>query len=215
MLVLEKAGLVFLANPKTATQSLRTMLAPFAQATPKGTEHKHINAQTYDRIWASRIARKLGTPAQTVAVMREPLEHLGSWFRYRQRDALRGHENSTKDLTFAEFVAAQLSEDPPPFARIGRQDRFLGFLNSGPAVTYIFDHTDLSRLVDFLASRLDAKLSLPRRNVSFETNAADLMLPADLLAQFQTAHATEFALYDRVRQSGMLHTAAPRGAVVE
>lgn len=208
MLVLEQAGLVFLANPKTATQSLRAMLAPFARATPKETGDKHINAQIYGRKWAAKVARKLGTPPETVAVMREPLEHLGSWFRYRQRDALIGHENSTHGLSFADFVEARLSDDPPPFARIGRQDRFLGFLNSGPPVTYVFDYAELDRLIAFLSKRLGAALDMPHRNASPKADPARLTLPADLMARLHTEHATEFALYGRVRAGGMLHTPA-------
>lgn len=214
MLVLEQARLVFLANPKTATQSLRAMLAPFAQATPDETGHKHINAQIYGRKWAGPIRRSLGPGFETFAVMRAPMEHLGSWFRYRQRDALRGHENSTHGLTFAEFVAARLSDDPPPFARIGRQDRFLGFLDGGLPVNYIFDYADLDRLLDFLSTRFGVRFELPHRNASPTADAAALTLPDDLLARYHSAHATEFALYDRVRKSGMLHTpAAPDGTV--
>lgn len=209
MLVLEQARLVYLANPKTATQSLRAMLAPYAQATPDETRNKHINAQIYGRKWAHRLHTRLCTAPETFAVMREPMEHLGSWFRYRQREALRGHENSTHGMTFAEFVEARLSDDPPPFANIGRQDRFLGFLNGGPPVTYVFDYANLERLLAFLSTRLGKKLSLPLRNVSPKVDDAELTLPVDLLGRFQSAHAAEFALYDRVRESGMLHSTAP------
>ncbi|MDO8881726.1 MAG: gamma-glutamyl kinase [Pseudotabrizicola sp.] len=214
MLVLEKARLVFLANPKTATQSLRAVLAPFAQATPSDTGHKHINAQIYHRKWAARIRRNLGGPVETFSVMRAPMDHLGSWYRYRQRDALRGHENSTHGLSFAEFVEARLADDPPPFARIGRQDRFLGFLNGGTPVNYIFDYADLDRLLAFLSARLGSSLELPHRNASPIADAQTLILPDALSARLSSAHATEFALYDRVRKGGLLHTpAAPGGAV--
>lgn len=208
MLVLEQAGLVYLANPKTATQSMRAMLAPFAQATPLATAGKHINAQTYARNWADRLARDLGRSLETVAVMRDPLEHLGSWFRYRQRDALRGHENSTHGLSFAAFVEARLSEDPPPFARIGRQDRFLGFLDGGPPVTHVFDYAARDQMIGFFSARLGAPLTLPHRNASPKGDPALLALPADLLARLHKAHATEFALYEQVKAKTVLHTPA-------
>lgn len=206
MLVLKKARLVFLANPKTATQSLRAVLAPYAKATPADTGDKHINAQIYGRKWARRITARIGSAPETFAVMREPLEHLGSWFRYRQRDALRGHENSTHGMTFAAFVEARLSDDPPPFARIGRQDRFLGFLNSGPPVNHIFDYAALDQLLSFLSARLGADLSLPLRNVSPKVASEALDLPVDLLARLHVAHAEEFALYAKIRATGVLHT---------
>ncbi|NEX45827.1 gamma-glutamyl kinase [Pseudotabrizicola algicola] len=206
MLVLKKAGLVYLANPKTATQSLRAMLAPYARATPKETGDKHINARIYERKWAVRITRKLGKRPETFAVMRAPMDHLGSWFRYRQRDALRGHENSTYGLTFAEFVEARLSDDPPPFASIGRQDRFLGFLDDGPPVTYLFDYADLGRLLHFLSDRLGARFDMPHRNVSPKTDPDILTLPDALLARLHKVHEAEFALYDRLHKDGMIFT---------
>jgi hypothetical protein len=209
VLVLKKAGLVFLANPKTATQSLRAVLAPYAKATPEDTGDKHINAQIYGRKWARRIAHRIGTVPETFAVMREPLAHLGSWYRYRQRDALRGHENSTHDISFADFVTARLSDDPPPFARIGRQDRFLGFLNSGPPVNYIFDYARLDLMMLFLSERLGTDLALPVRNVSPRGEADALDLPPDLAARLREVHAGEFALYDQVSDEGVLHTEAP------
>lgn len=212
VLVLEKAGLVYLANPKTATQSLRAMLQPFADATPVETAHKHINAQAYARRWAPKVQRALGAVPETFAVMRAPIEHMGSWFRYRQREALRGHENSTHGLSFADFIKARLSDDPPPFARLGRQDRFLGFLDAGPPVTYVFDYANLGLLLDFLEDRLGTRLTLPHRNTSPEAEESALTLPSGLLARYQKAHATEFALYERVREAGMLQTvAAPLG----
>lgn len=210
MLVLKEARLVYLANPKTATQSLRAALAPFAKATPPETADKHINAQIYARKWAGPISKALGARPETFGVMRDPLDHLGSWYRYRQRDALRGHENSTHGISFADFVRARLSDDPPPFARIGRQDRFLGFLEEGPPVTYVFDYTDLSQMLAFLHDRLGAPLDLPHRNASPKAADEALVLPPPLLARYHKVHAAEFDLYDRVRRTGMLHS--PTGA---
>ena len=206
MLVLKKARLVFLANPKTATQALRAMLAPHARATPENTGDKHINASIYARRWAARITKRIGAEPETFAVMREPLEHLGSWYRYRQREALRGHENSTHGITFEEFVRARLQDDPPAFARIGRQDRFMGFLNAGPPVRYIFDYARLDLLILFLSERLETDLVLPTRNVSPRIDPAALHLPDDLLARLKETYAGDFALYHQVSDLGVLDT---------
>jgi hypothetical protein len=207
VLVLKKARLVFLANPKTATQSVRAVLGPFAGATPDGTANKHINARVYERKWSTDVSRIVGAIPETFAVMREPVEHMGSWFRYRQRDALRGHENSTQGLTFAEFAEARLSPSPPPFARIGRQDRFLGFLDGDTPVNHIFDYAQIDRLVAFLSERLETPVSLPSRNVSPKSGQGELTLPDDLMARLHDVHATEFALYARVQSAGVLYTA--------
>ena len=206
MLVLEKARLVYLANPKTATQSLRAVLGPFARRFPDDPRHKHINAQVYARRWAERVRDAVGFAPETVAVMREPLAHLGSWFRYRQRTALIGHENSTYGLTFAEFIEGFLAEEQPAFARIGRQDRFLGFLGDCPPVDYIFDYEKLDLLMVFLSERLGQELSLPARNISPEVEEEKLTLPPTLLARLRREHALQFSLYEQVSDLGVLET---------
>lgn len=207
VLVLEKARLVYLANPKTATQSLRAALGPFARPFPDDPRHRHINAQAYARRWAHRVQDAVGFAPETVAVMREPLAHLGSWFRYRQRPALIGHENSTYGLTFAEFIEGFLAREQPPFARIGRQDRFLGFLGQCPPVSYVFDYARLDLLMLFLSERLERELTLPQRNVSPELDEAALDLPPALLARLKREHALQFRLYAEVSDLGVLETA--------
>jgi hypothetical protein len=136
------------------------------------------------------------------------MAHMHSWFHYRQRDALRGHPNSTLGLTFAEFLEARLSPAPPPFAALGRQDRFLGFLDDTVPVTHIFDHADLSRLVAFLQDRLGARLALDARNISPGKGSEIPDLPPALRARYEEMHAGEFALYARVAKAGHLITRA-------
>ena len=205
MLVLRKARLVYLANPKTASQAIRAMLGPHAERPEAARDAPHMNARTFARRWSARLEAELGGPVETVAVMREPLAHMDSWFRYRQRDAIRGRPNSTAGLTFAEFVEARLSDDPPPYAALGRQDRFLGFIDGGPPVTHVFDYADLGRMVDFLSDRLDTALSLGERNVSPRAERAP-DLPEGLAARFRRVHRTEIALYELVAETGHLIT---------
>lgn len=210
MFVLKQAGLVYLANPKTGTQALRAMLKPFAKGTPEETMNKHINAQAFDRRWRQKAELIAGGKVETFAVMREPMSHMSSWFRYRQRDALNGHENSTHGMNYAEFVEARMEEEQPPFARIGRQDKFLGFLGAAERpVTYVFDYDRLDLLILFLSDRLGADLAMPTRNVSPRREDADLTLPDDVMERFRKAHAGEFDLYDKVKELGVLETPSP------
>ncbi len=205
MLVLKKAGLVYLANPKTATQSLRAALAPFAKGTPDQVLGKHINAQGYHSRWADKLVNMHGRAFRSFGVMRAPMDHAGSWYRYRQRDALKGHENSTQGISFAQFIEARLADDPPPFARIGRQDRFLGYLDEGDhPVDFIFDYAQLDVLQSFLQDRLGAAIALPHHNVSPKAESDALDLPDDLMARFRAVHANEFRLYTRVQGAGMM-----------
>ena len=209
MLILRNAGLVYLANPKTASQAIRAMLRPHAgpgmSGGIAGDDRRHLNATGFARHWAGRLAREFGAAPETLAVMRDPLDHMYSWFRYRQRPALKGHPNSTLGLTFAQFVEARLSDAPSPPAAIGRQDRFLGFIDGGPPVTHVFDFARLDLVVDFLNDRLSARLTLDRRNGS-RRNEPPPALPEGLAARYARVHQAELALYERVAEKGHLIT---------
>lgn len=206
MLVLPKARLVYLATPKTASEAIRAMLAPHAETPETARQFPHMNAATYARRWAALLRAELGGAPETVAVMREPMEQMESWFRYRQRPALKGHPNSTLGISFPDFVEARLADPAPPFAAVGRQDRFLGFLDDGPPVTHVFDFARLDLLTDFLQARLGTPLVLEPRNVTIRDPDGTDPLPLDLLRRFRKAHAAEFALYDRVAAEGHLIT---------
>lgn len=206
VIVLKKAGLVFLENPKTATQSVRQMLAEYLDDTPAHARTPHINSETYWHGWFLYMVEYTGKLPETFSVMREPLDHIASWYRYRQRKAIRGHENSTYGISFADFVEALLLPDPPPFARIGRQSDFMGFRGGRVFVNYIFDYRQLDLLVVFLSNRLGKSLSLGHTNISPKLGGSSLKLPKALYDYFVQARAREFELYQKVSQAGLLIT---------
>jgi hypothetical protein len=205
LLLLRQAGLAFLANPKTASQAIIAMLKPHGERPELARGTPHMNSRTFANRLVPYLLVEYGQTFETVAVMREPLARLHSWFRYRQRDALIGKPNSTHGMTFDAFVAASLSDPTPPFASVGRQDRFLGFLGGGPPVTHIFDHAHLDLLVDFLSDRLGEPLDLTHRNISPGATEPPA-LPPDIAARYAQAHHDEIVLYARVADQGHLIT---------
>ncbi len=205
MLLLPRARLVVLLTPKTGSQSLAGALAAHALPSPSGTRGRHIGAAEFARHHAAWAEAELGATPRTLAVMRAPLDRLGSWYRYRRRAGLADPARATAGLSFSDFVAATIAPDPPEFARIGQQDRFLGLAGQGPPTDLIADYAQLDRLAAFLADALGAPVRLPRRNVS-PGDPPDLALPDDLLARVRAARAGEFALYDRVAAAGILDT---------
>lgn len=207
MLVLPQACLVVLLTPKTGSQSLAAALAPHALPVLPGIRGRHIGSADYARNHAAAITGILGARPRTLAVMRDPLDRLGSWFRYRTRDGLADPSMATSGLSFADFIAATLDPDPPGFARIGRQDRFLGVAGQGPPVDLIADFARLGRLEAFLSEATGVPIRLPHRNAS-PGEPPDLDLPVGLADRLRMARTGEFALYDRVAAAGLLDTAA-------
>lgn len=206
MLVLKRAGLVFLSNPKTAGRSIRTMLAALGDEVSFDPENRHLDAASFLRLFQPYLTKDLGREPETLAVMREPRAHMESWYRFRQRQAVQGRPTSTQGVSFPEFVEARLATPTPAFARIGRQDRFLGLEGGRVQVNRVFDYARLDLLIAFLSDRLGQALELPRVNVSPVLPQDALTLPEALEARYRDRFAEEFALYDRVAKAGVLVT---------
>lgn len=193
MLVFWKQRLVLLAVPKTGTTALEAALLPHASAAildPPG--QKHISATGYRKRLANFFEQRGRHRMETVAVMREPVDWLGSWFRYRSRPQLDGKPNSTAGISFDAFVAAWLQDNQPPFARVGSQANFLTDHAGAPAVDRIFRHDRMDDLVTFLSERLAVPLSLPRSNVSPDV---PLSLSPEMRDRLEREARAEFALW--------------------
>ncbi len=164
MLIFWKARLAILAVPKTGTTALEAVLAPSADAAivnPPGL--KHCTVRKYRRDLSGFFEQRGKRPLELVAVMREPVSWLGSWYRYRTRPEIAGQPNSTATIDFKTFVVNYLSDAPPEFARVGSQ---ASFLDGG--VDHLFRYDRQSALLSFLEERLERPIDLPRINVSPE-----------------------------------------------
>jgi hypothetical protein len=194
MLVSIPRRLAYLALPKTGTQSLERVLAPHCDIRFGGLPRaKHMNLRTFERFVRPYLEAIGAGDTETVCVIREPVDWLGSWYRYRGRRGLDGQPNSTKSRSFAEFVEGYLATPQPAFAKVGRISRFVAGASGVPAVTHMFRYENLGGLTRFLGERFETRISLPRVNVS---SRADLELPAPLRARLETELAADFALYE-------------------
>lgn len=178
------------------------MLNPYALHGPwdASKTNRHTAIGPFDKRWRAGVEAAVGGAVTTFGVMRAPMERLSSWYRYRQKNPA-GDPASTQGISFAEFVQAVLSEDPPAFAKVGSQARFFGWTGAGAAVDMVFDYSRIPDLVEHLSDRLGVALTLPRRNVSeVRPDRAPLILPDDLMARLRAAFAAEFALHYAVMQ---------------
>ncbi len=196
MLVFFQERLVFLAVPKTGTTAYQSALGARADMIVRNPpELKHAPLYRYNRFFRPMFEKIGDAHMETVAVMREPISWLGSWYRYRRRPFLQGSRNATHDVSFDEFVLGYLKGSPPAFANVGSQAKFLEPRPNGTAVTHLFRYEDPERLNRFLRDRLDFDFVLNRENVS---PAFDLDLSANVECKLRQRRASEFALYDSI-----------------
>lgn len=197
MMLFWKAGLVFLAVPKTGTQAFEAVLGDSADILLRHPPAvKHMTAQRFRRKFAPLLPPPPGGAFQSVAVIRAPVDWLGSWFRYRGRSQIDGHPNSTAGLGFDAFVEGYLSEAPPPWARIGSQHRFVTDGGGTVLTDYLFPYEAQAPLRAFLSERLGREVPpAPRRNVS---PARPLELSGELESRLRAERPEEFALHEAV-----------------
>lgn len=194
MLVFWKQKLVFLSVPKTGTTAYQEALAPLASMVILDPpELKHAPLYRYNRFFRPMFEKACRTDdMETLAVMREPISWLGSWYRYRRRPFMQGRPNATFDVSFDDFVEGYMQGNPPGFANVGSQAKFLEPRPNGTAVTHIFRYEDQAGLIAFLEQRLDTSITLPRANVSPEMA---LTLSPQVERKLRRKKAEEFDLY--------------------
>ncbi|MCD9149760.1 hypothetical protein [Pseudophaeobacter flagellatus] len=135
--------------------------------------------------------------------MREPVQWLGSWFRYRQRPALQGRPNSAAGVSFNDFVSAYLSKDRPAYANIAQQSDFITDKNGALLVDHLYFYSDLPAALQFLEKRLQQTITLPLVNKSPQRGGEDMSLSPELTAELHRANALDFEIYEAL-QSGNL-----------
>jgi hypothetical protein len=196
VIVFFKERLAFLSVPKTGTTAYEKALAPRADMVISDPPMlKHAPVYRYNRFVRPMFLKVCDAELELMAVMREPISWLGSWYRYRQRPFMEGKPNNTFGVTFDEFVLAYMKGDKPGFADVGSQLKFMETQPNGTGITHHFRYEDQARLRSFLEERLDVTLSLGQENVSPKM---ELALSPNVKKRFRRKFAAEFELYESI-----------------
>jgi hypothetical protein len=196
MMVFWHERLVLLATPKTGSTALMAALRPRAHIVfDRPPEAKHTPGYRYQRFIKPYVQNTAGgVPFEAFAQMREPIDWLRSWYRFRQRADVLGPHRSTADMTFADFVRAYMTDPRPPFADVGQQSRFLSGKDGAPrGVEHIFRYETPAQILGFIETRLGLRLELARMNPS---PPAETPLPDALEADLRAYLAKDYAIYD-------------------
>ncbi len=198
MLVFWDQRLAFLATPKTGSTAIEAALESLsAVVVQRPPVLKHTSVQRFHRFLGPYFEVASGYPFTVCALMREPRDWLGSWYRYRQREDGVEPRKSTVGKSFDEFVLAYCSDTPPEFAAVGSQAQFLK-PRKERGVDHLFRYEDIGRFVVFLEDRLNCEIILPRLNVS---PLASLELNPATEAKLRSYAAEDFRIYNAIPTS--------------
>lgn len=191
MLVFWDQRLAFLATPKTGSTAIAAALESLAAVSvQRPPVLKHTTVHRFRRFVGPYLAAASKEEFTLVALMREPRDWLGSWYRFRQREET-DPERSTRGISFDAFVQAWCRDPQPEFAAVGSQARFLR-PRQGEGVDRLFRYEAIGTFVEFLEDRLGCEIILPRLNVS---PSGQTELSAKTEALLHDIAAEDFALY--------------------
>lgn len=188
MLVFWEQRLAFLATPKTGSTAIAAALESLAAVSiQRPPLLKHTTVHRYRRFIGPYLEAASKDNFTLVALMREPKDWLGSWYRFRQREEIEPAK-STRDMSFDDFVRAWCRDPRPDFADVGSQGKFLR-PRQGAGADRLFRYEAIGTFVQFLEDRLGCEITLPRLNVSPEgttelTAATEALLRATAVEDF-------------------------------
>ena len=194
MLIFTDKRLAFLAVPKTGTTAVEMALRRKADIV-FSKRRKHITATRFRNKIAPFLKDTFDLRVETVAVMRDPVDQIRSWYKYRKSERQKGKENSTDGMDFDAFVEAVIEKNPPPFADIGSQHGFLCNKRGQLLVHHLFAYEQQDAFLEFLSGRLGSGIELEQKNVSPD---AEAVLSTSVLDRLRDARAAEFELYDKL-----------------
>ncbi len=195
MLVFWDERLAFLATPKTGSTAIAAALESLAAVSiQRPPLLKHTTVHRYRRFVGPYLEAASKDTFTVVALMREPRDWLGSWYRYRQREET-DPAKSTAGMSFDAFVRAWCQEPRPAFADVGSQERFLR-PRQGVGVDRLFRYEEIDTFVHFLEDRLNCEITLPRINVS-PSGATDLTPATEAL--MRDVAADDYSMYETLQ----------------
>jgi hypothetical protein len=198
MLVFWEQRLVVLATPKAGSTAIATALESLAAlSVQRPAALKHTTVRDYHRFVRPYLEATARAPFTAVALMREPRDWLGSWYRFHQKDDHADGPRNTRGISFDQFVQGWCADAPPPFADFGTQSDFLSPGQQAAGLDHLFRYADMDQFVQFLEDRLHCEIILPQVNVS-------------PLAALNLTEATEALMQQKAAADIALYTSLPR-----
>ena len=198
MQIFFKQNLAMLAVPKTGTTALEAALRGKADILFKG-RRKHMSAAAFDKHCAPFLRNAYKLTPERIAVIRDPLDHLRSWYKYRTREVLLSSPKSSSGMSFDAYVLDALSNPHLPHVNVGTQFKFLSLKNGTLPLHHLFAYEQMPALLDFLEERFGRPIALKQANTS---PAITTEITPETEARFRAARAEDYALYERVLKAG-------------
>ena len=214
MKISTRFGFAFLCTPKCASTSVEAAIENFCNIRFSGHKKlKHLNARVYtEKILPLHQHLLPSVNIESFCLIREPVERMKSWYRYRSRKQLKNpnhpnHKNYTGNMSYEEFITSWLATDKRPRAvKLQTQYDFVRLRDGGIGVDHIMSMDRIDLLTDFLLEKTGEKINMPRKNISRRKNI-ELTLDKELEEKLNQHLRNDFALYELVKKHGRFEKA--------
>ena len=205
MLVFVKESLIIYSMPKTGTTSIDQALANRSTIRFSGTRNgglKHISPSGF-RKWEKALEKQYPDKKfESCCVMREPIEWLGSWYRYRTRDALKNNPRYLGNITFNQFVKNICNGKgvkPQSKNLFNFQSRFLTRENK-LIINRIFPYDKFQLFISYLNNKFNTEINVPQTNVSPVSKSNELELESDTSEKLQQLISLDSNIYKKLME---------------
>jgi len=201
--------------PKSASTSINYAIRHVSECILDGNGGiKHINVSDYEEFLEPLLVKRAGIDTSTlerIAVVRDPLDMLKSYYTYLQRPGVKNpqhvdHRRSTANMQFDEFIEIFLDEQSgkrKPVFRVSRPSGFLKDHNGQIGVDSIFSFDDLELLAVYMSEKTGTHIEIEKKNVS--TSKVESQVSDSLLGKIREVMAEDFRLYDAIASAGGAH----------
>ncbi len=196
MLVSIEKNLAFLAMTKAASTSIHQALEPHCDIVfTHNSRIKHMSARKFRRFMRPYFSSLGYDTIETCCLLRDPIDWLFSWYKYRSRPEVSDSPNSTANQTFQEFCLRYI-ELPERAKGIGRPLNFMTERSGAVIVDHVFRYDALPVFIAFLEDRFQTRLDIPHLNAS---PSADFNLHPEAIAKLTDYFAPEYEIYAAAR----------------
>ena len=197
MLISKQRRFIFAANTKTASTAIEEALEPHANRRLKGSpRRKHLPLARVEAALPQMFAKTPFHRFFRFGVMREPVDWIVSWFRYRKQQRVEDPLPDT--MTFAEFWERGdwniRRADGSPYL----QSDIFAAADGTCLADVILPYHDVEPGLRAICETLDIPFDgLPRRNVSPARIAAP-EIDAAMTETLRAHYAADYALWERL-----------------
>jgi hypothetical protein len=198
MLISTEKQFLFVANTKTASTSIEHALIEHAEIHRGGSPaRKHIGIHQVYHLYDVLFSQPAHHPDRyfKFGVMREPLDWISSWFRYRKGNQVAAPLPA--EMTFEAFWQQQDWNIRTPEGWKYLQRHLFCAPAGGPVLMdVIIPYPQLEAMFAEICAALGVKATLSRQNVS-TWQAADV-IPAHLHDELRAFYAPDYQLWEQL-----------------